>query len=166
MRKSILAAALMAGLTTVAFAGSTSTTVPVTINYAGGCNIANLSTTHDLGTVPTVMSNTGEMMNPLTFDLTCSNGLSYSIKTNSTQYTTKANGTGSTYGMKFYQEEAKTNLVMSNSPWNRTATGTTETVTLYPNVYPITGCSFNSGTGKYTCDAGTLTAAVDLIISW
>ena len=84
MRKSILAAALMAGLTTVAFAGSTSTTVPVTINYAGGCNIANLSTTHDLGTVPTVMSNTGEMMNPLTFDLTCSNGLSYSIKTNST----------------------------------------------------------------------------------
>ncbi|MDX1808929.1 MAG: hypothetical protein R3331_05280 [Sulfurospirillaceae bacterium] len=156
----------MACLTTVSFAGSTSTTVPVTITYTGGCNIANLSTTLDLGTVPTVMSNTGEVMNPLTFDLTCSSGLSYSITTNATQYTMQANGTGSTYGMKFYQDASKTNLVMSNSPWNRTATGSTETVTLYPNVYPITGCSLDSGTGKYTCDAGTLTASVNLIISW
>lgn len=163
MRKIILSIILLA---MTAFAGSVNTVVPVTINYAGGCNISNLNLTHDLGTVPTVMTSSGKIMKPLTFNLTCSNGLSYSIKTNSTQYTTKANGTGSTYGMRFYQEEAKTNLVMYNSPWNRTATGILETLTLYPNIYPISGCNYNSTTGKYTCDAGTLTAAVDLIISW
>lgn len=164
MRKSILAATLVAGLATTAFAGSTSTSVPVTINHAGGCNLSNLSATHDLGTVPSQIHYQGIIGNPLTFDLTCSNGLAYSIKTNSNVYQIKANGSGSTYGMRFYQEEAKTNLVMSNSPWNRTATGSTETVTLYPNIYPLSGCT-SSGDYK-SCDAGTLTAAVHLIISW
>lgn len=164
MKKSIIAAALMAGLATTAFAGSTSTSVPVTINYAGGCNIANLSATHDLGTIPSQIHYQGIIGNPLTFDLTCSNGLAYSIRTNSSLYQIEANGSGSTYGMIFYQEEAKINQVKSSAPWNRIGTGSTETVTLYPNIYPLHGCTSN---GDYkSCDAGTLTAAVDLIISW
>lgn len=166
MRKSILAAALMVGLTTAAFAGSSSTTVPVTIDYIQGCSVKNIQGNYDIGVIPAVQDNKGVMMNPLSFQVACSSGLAYTIKTNSYSYAMKANGTGSTYKMEFYTDASKTAKVSSSSPWNRTGVGEYEAINLYPNVFGDSGCSYDSVTKKNICDAGTLTAAVDIIISW
>ncbi|MDD2975073.1 MAG: hypothetical protein PHZ10_08225 [Aliarcobacter cryaerophilus] len=166
MRKNILAAALIASLTTAAFAGSTSTTVPVTIDYVQGCDVKNIQGNYDIGVIPAVQDNSGVMMNPLSFQVACSSGLAYTIKTNSTNYAMKANGTGSTYRMEFYTDASKSTKVSSTAPWNRTGAGEYEAINLYPNVYGDTGCTYDSVTKKKICDAGSLTAAVDLIISW
>jgi len=162
MRKNILAVTLMVGLTTAAFAGSTSTTVPVTIDYTQGCDVKNIKSNYDLGVIPAVQKNGGVMMNPISFQVACSSGLSYTIKTNSNNYSMKADGTGSTYKMVFYTDASKT----TELPSHRTGTGEYETIDLYPNVYGYSGCSYDSATKVRICDAGSLTASVDLTISW
>jgi hypothetical protein len=163
MKKSILAMAVTA---TIAFAGSTSTSVPVTIDYVQGCDVRSLQSSYDIGIVPAVQDTAGVMMNPINFEVACSNGLAYTLKTNATNYAMQAGGTGSTYRMEFYTDTAKTTKVSSTSPWNKTGIGGYETVNLYPNVYGDSGCTYDSVTKKKICDAGSLTASVDLIISW
>lgn len=97
---------------------------------------------YDIGVIPTVQNNSGVMMNPLSFQVACSSGLAYTIKTNSNNYAMKANGTGSTYRMEFYTDASKSTKVSSTASWNRTGTGEYEAINLYPNVYGDTGCTY------------------------
>jgi hypothetical protein len=159
MKKFLIAIAIG----TVAFAGTTSTTVPVTINYTGGCKISNLATTYDLGSIPTILESGGMAMNPIKFDMVCTSGLGYKIKVGSNAYKMVAGGTD--YGVDLYLDSAFTERIDAFTGVARNGNGVIETVTLFPKVRP-SSCKYLRDVGKYVCGSGAMSTTIDLTLSW
>ena len=145
-----------------AFAGSTTTAVPVTVDVTQTCSVQSFQTSYDIGNIPTIMDTQGVVLadNPLSFQIYCSNGLSYQIKPDATGYTM-----GSDYALDFWQEAEGIHGVDIYSPWNLIGTGNYETINLFPRVRPYVNCT-DTADGKKLCSAGAITANVTINIYW
>ena len=162
MMKKVLAGITIAAVSLFA-AGTTSATVPVTINYTGGCKINNLASSYDLGTIPAILNSSGEVMNPVSFNVLCTDGLNYTVKVNSNTYHFTVGN--SDYGMELYADSSLTTKV-GYTGVIRTGTGATENISLYPKVYANSGCNYLSSVGKYACESGPLTTTIDITLTW
>jgi hypothetical protein len=149
-----------------AFAGSTSTSVPVTISYAGGCKINNLQANYNIGAVPTIMSGDGIAAIPVTFDLMCTSGTSFTVKPTNYDYNlVRANGTGGRYLVDLYKDAGLTQKITTTMGVESSGTGATESMVFYTKVAPSGDCT-SIGSNKFTCEPGTLTTALNLTIAW
>ncbi|WOE70503.1 hypothetical protein RZR97_02765 [Hydrogenimonas thermophila] len=153
---------------TVAFAaGSVSTTVPITINYTGGCEVSNLLASYDLGTAPAIVDNSNPpVMNPISFDVKCTNGLAYTINLNKETFLPKVGD--STYGITFYADSTMTQKVgmYTSSTLSKTGTGAVETITLYPKLTANGGSCILLPSGQYACESGAISTTVDVTLTW
>lgn len=168
MKKVLFSLAALAALSSAVFAGSTSATVPVTINYEQGCAVTGLNGTYDFGAVPAVMEAQGMMLtsNPVAFNVACSNGLAYKIKSDGDNFTMQPGGASSSrINLELYDNGDKTKKITTGG-YDRVGTGVAEAVNLVPFVYPNSGCTNVSGTTKSICQTGTLQAIVNLTIAW
>ena len=162
MKKSLMALLVASA---VSFTGTTSATVPVTINYTGGCQITNLQSSYDLSAISSILDDGGVPANPINFQVKCTQGINYQVKLDKNYYTPSVGG--STYGIAFYDDASLQNQV-TTSGINRTGTGEIETISLFPKIYANGGdCnSLGYDIGKTICDAGTITASVNITLEW
>jgi hypothetical protein len=142
------------------FAGSTSTSVPVTIDVTQTCSVNSFQASYDVGSVPTIIGTNGVMLDPLSFQINCSNGLGYQIKPDATSYEM-----GSDYSLDFWQEAGGHNSVSKYSPWNLTGTGSYETINLFARIRPSGSC-VDAVDGKKLCSAGAISGSVTINIYW
>ena len=142
------------------FAGSTSTTVPVTIDVTQTCSVSSFQASYDVGSVPTIIGTDGVMLDPLSFQINCSDGLGYQIKPDAGGYTM-----GSDYFLDFWQEAEGIHEVEKYSPWNLTGTGSYETINLFARIRPSGSC-VDAVDGKKLCSAGAISGSVTINIYW
>jgi hypothetical protein len=138
--------AVMLFLSCSAYAGETSISVPVSINYTGGCVIT--TPPHDMGSMQATIPGAGLAAPSYTMSFTCSFGTGYTVS--QINFVNLANSNAKTIKATLYKDPGYANAIGSSTPTIATGTGTgsLQTITTYPKIF-----GYNTGNGACTYTA-------------
>jgi len=170
LKKLIFIIVFFVSMAAIARAGSVSDNMTVTVNYTPSCDISLNNI--DFGTTDAIMDANGIVSGSVNIDVTCSNGLPYTVKILLASDTIDMSNGSKKLVLSFYDNNTGTSgqytAAANQIGGSRTGIGEKQTITnaVYARVRPNqTDCSSTTG-GKWLCSGGVYTANTTFRVSF